>query len=54
MNAELKAIILEALDLKIASSKRAKNSSKNPAFGPIYDKEIGDAEAAKVYINTMK
>lgn len=54
MKPEVKAIILEALDMKIASAKRAKNSSKNPAFGPIYDLEVSTAEAAKVWINEQK
>lgn len=53
MDATTKAIILEALDLKIQSSKRGINS-KAAAFKPIYEKEIADAEAAKVWINTQK
>lgn len=38
---EQRAITLEALDLKIASNKRAQNTSKKPEFTELYRKEEG-------------
>ena len=43
------AMIIQALDLQIASSKRGINS-KAPAFKPIYENEIRLAEEAKAEV----
>jgi hypothetical protein len=53
MNAEMKTLIIEALNMKIASSKRAKNGA-NAKFATLYDEEIAAAEAAKTWINAQK
>lgn len=55
MKANIKAIITEGLNLKEASVKRAMNTAnKNPAFKPIYEKELTDVAEAKIWLGTQK
>lgn len=54
MDDEIKAILIEALDMKIASVKRARNTAKNPRFASIYDTEEELANKAKAWVNAAK
>lgn len=44
----------QALDTLIASHKRALNTAKNPAFRPIYEKDIAELEHAKATVQEIK
>lgn len=46
-------ILNNAIDMAIASSKRAKNTSKRPEFNVIYDKEIAELHAIKASITPV-
>lgn len=54
MDNELKGILIEALDMKIASVRRARNTSKNPRFNAIYDAEEALANKARVWVDAQK
>ena len=49
-----KRMIVEALDLKLASIKRAKNSNKSPAFLELYEQEMRDYTALQTLIVSSK
>lgn len=48
-----KDIIISALDMKLASIKRAKNTNKNPKFTPVYDAEENETMGALAYIRGL-
>lgn len=54
MTEEIKAILKEALDMKLASVKRARNTNKNPRFSAIYDTEEEIAMKAVAWLATQK
>lgn len=54
MTPDMKIIILEALEMKIASNNRQKKTKANPTFGLIYDQEIKNARDAMDWINAQK
>ena len=51
MDKTTKATILEALDMKAASIKRAANTNKAPRFQAVYEAEQADVTKAKAWIN---
>lgn len=53
MNETIKSIILAALDLKEASTKRAAKAA-NAKFKPIYDSELADIGEARAWLNKQK
>lgn len=55
MKTNIKAMLSQGLDLKEQSTKRAMNTAnKNPAFRPIYEKELVDIAEAKAWLGTQK
>lgn len=42
-----------AIDMAVASSKRAINTSKRPEFTPVYEKEIADLLQLKASITPL-
>lgn len=49
-----KEIIINALDMKLTSVKRAQNSNKSPNFAEVYKIEIAELEKAKATIHSFK
>lgn len=49
-----KQFVISALEMKIASIKRAKNTNKSPKFTPVYEAEQAEAEAAMTEIKALK
>lgn len=54
MKVHIKLIIVEGLNLKEASIKRAMNTKSNPAFKAIYEKEQADVNAARIWLTEQK
>lgn len=54
LNATYKAILLSALDMKVASIKRAKNTEKSPRFQQVYDLEMRETLETQAYISAIK
>lgn len=50
LNAERRSVLDNAIDMAIASARRAKNTSKRPEFNEIYDKEIAELHSIKASI----
>lgn len=48
------SIMKDAMELKIASIKRAINTNKNPRFREIYDLELSESLEVQVWLNQQK
>lgn len=48
------SILKDAIELKIASIKRAINTNKNPRFREIYDLELSESLEVQVWLNQQK
>lgn len=48
------SILKDAMELKIASIKRAINTNKNPRFREIYDLELSESLEVQVWLNQQK
>lgn len=49
-----KAILCNAIDMAVASARRAINTSKRPEFKVVYEKEIAELIAGKQSITEVK
>lgn len=49
-----KRMLVEAIDLKIASVKRAKNTNRSPAFLELYEQELRDYTSLQTLIVSAK
>lgn len=49
-----KDIIISALDMKLASIKRAKNANTSPRFKEIYNLEETETNAVKMFVQNAK
>lgn len=49
-----KDIIIEALNMKIASVKRARNATGSPRFKAVYDEEDKEVNLVKVWVQNLK
>lgn len=54
INTTYKTILLSALDMKLASIKRAMNSDKNPRFKEVYLLEQRETLEVQNWINSAK
>lgn len=54
ISAMYKTILNSALDMKIASIKRAKNSEKSPRFQEVYDLEMRETLEVQNWVNSAK
>lgn len=54
INEQHKRMIVEAIDLKLASVKRARNTNKSPAFLELYDQELREYTALQSLIVSSK
>lgn len=54
MTTAIKTMLLTALELKLASVKRAQNTNRNPRFNEVYAAELADVQAAIAWVNAQK
>ena len=54
INEQQKRMIVEAIDLKLASIRRAKNTNKSPAFLELYEQELREYNALQTLIVSSK
>lgn len=54
MNNEIKTMLLQALELKEASIRRAMKTAANPRFSVVYEAELADLAAAEQWVRAQK
>lgn len=54
INEQHKRMLIEAIDLKLASVKRARNTNKSPAFLELYDQELREYTSLQSLIVSSK